>query len=44
MNSGKMCKISKLATVLLLSLAAMNVAVAVNFPLGTHLVKGTLKD
>ena len=44
MNSGKMCKISKLAAVLLLSIAAMNVAVAVNFPLGTHLVKGTLKD
>ena len=44
MNSGNMCKISKLAAVLLLSLAAMNVAVAVNFPLGTHLVKGTLKD
>jgi len=44
MNSGNMCKISKLAAVLLLSLAAMNVAVAVNFPLGTHLVRGTLKD
>ena len=28
----------------LLSLAAMNVAAAVNFPVGTHLVKGTLKD
>ena len=47
MNSGKMCKISKLAAVLLLSLAAMNAAsvfAAVNFPLGTHLIKGTLKD
>ena len=34
---------SKLATLVLLPLAAINVAAA-NFPLGTHLVKGTLKD
>ena len=33
----------KLTGLLLLSLAAMNVAAA-NFPLGTHLIKGTLKD
>ncbi|MBO7683597.1 MAG: hypothetical protein J6T51_02600 [Kiritimatiellae bacterium] len=36
-------KTSKLAVFALLPLAAMNVAAA-NFPLGTHLVKGTLKD
>ena len=36
--------INKLAAMFLLPLAMMNVAVAVNFPLGTHLVKGTLKD
>ena len=29
---------------LLLPIAAINVAAAVNFPVGTHLVKGTLKD
>ncbi|MBQ6010381.1 MAG: hypothetical protein IJL17_17745 [Kiritimatiellae bacterium] len=34
---------TKLAGLLLLPLAAMNVA-AVNFPVGTHLIKGTLKD
>ena len=37
-------RITKLASLLLLSFAAMNVAVAANFPVGTHLVKGTLKD
>ena len=36
-------KTTKLVALVLLPLAAMNVA-AVNFPLGTHLVKGTLKD
>ena len=36
--------INKLAAMFLLSLAAMNVAVAVNVPLGTHLVTGTRKD
>ena len=39
-----MKKTGKLAFVLLLSLAAANAAQAVNFPVGTHLVKGTLKD
>ena len=39
-----MKKTSKLAALLLLPLAAMNVAVAANFPVGTHLIKGTLKD
>ena len=39
-----MNKTVKLAVLLLLPLAAMNVAAAVNFPLGTHLYKGTLKD
>ncbi|MBQ8114243.1 MAG: hypothetical protein IJ146_13665 [Kiritimatiellae bacterium] len=34
---------AKLAGLLLLPLAAMNAA-AVNFPVGTHLIKGTLKD
>ena len=38
-----MNRIKSLA-VLLLPLAAMSVAAAVNFPVGTHLVKGTLKD
>ena len=38
-----MKKSSKLVALLLLSLAAMNAA-AVNFPVGTHLIKGTLKD
>ena len=33
-----------LAASILLSIAAMNAAAAVNFPLGTHLVKGTLRD
>ena len=36
--------INKLAALLLLPLATINVAVAANFPVGTHLVKGTLKD
>ena len=36
--------INKLAAMLLLPLATINVAVAANFPVGTHLVKGTLKD
>ena len=35
---------TKLAAALLLPLAAANVAAAANFPTGTHLVKGTLKD
>ena len=42
-----MSKLDKSAVVLLLMLAAMNAAsvvAAVNFPVGTHLVKGTLKD
>ena len=39
-----MKKTTKLAVIALLTLAAMNVAVAANFPLGTHLIKGTLKD
>ena len=36
--------INKLAAMLLLPLATINVAVAANFPVGTHLCKGTLKD
>ena len=36
--------INKLAAMLLLPLATINVAVAANFPVGTHLIKGTLKD
>jgi hypothetical protein len=39
-----MNKTVKLVVLLLLPLAAVNVAAAVNFPLGTHLYKGTLKD
>ena len=39
-----MSRLDKLAVVLLLSLAAMNAATAANFPIGTHLIKGTLKD
>jgi hypothetical protein len=39
-----MKKTSKLAALLLLPLAAMSATAAVNFPLGTHLVKGTLRD
>jgi len=35
---------TKLAAALLLPLAAANVASAANFPTGTHLIKGTLKD
>ena len=38
-----MNKMKKLAVAILLPIAAMNVAAA-NFPLGTHLFKGTLKD
>ena len=40
---GAFWRMTKLAGLLLLPLAAMNVA-AVNFPVGTHLIKGTLKD
>ena len=36
--------ITNLAAMLLLPLATINVAVAANFPVGTHLIKGTLKD
>ncbi len=42
-----MSKVNKSVAMLLLSLAAMNVMsvfAAANFPLGTHLVKGMLKD
>ena len=39
-----MSRLDKFAVMLLLSLAAMNAATAANFPVGTHLVKGTLKD
>ena len=39
-----MKKAGKLGALLLLSLAASNAAAAVNFPVGTHLIKGTLKD
>jgi hypothetical protein len=41
---GALWRITKLAGLLLLPLAAMNVAAAANFPVGTHLIKGTLKD
>ena len=41
---GALWRITKLAGLLLLSFAAMNVAAAANFPVGTHLIKGTLKD
>ncbi len=34
----------KKTVVLLLTLVAVNIVAAVNFPVGTHLVKGTLKD
>ena len=44
MNRTTMKRINRLAGLCLLSLAAMDVAAAVNFPVGTHLVKGTLKD
>lgn len=47
MNSSKMSKFNKLAALLLLSLVAINASSAVaaaNFPVGTHLYKGTLKD
>ena len=40
---GAFWRMTKLAGLLLLPLAAMNAA-AVNFPVGTHLIKGTLKD
>ena len=39
-----MSRLDKFAVMLLLSLAAMNAATAANFPIGTHLIKGTLKD
>ena len=42
-----MSRLDKLAVVLLLALAAVNatsVFAAANFPVGTHLIKGTLKD
>ena len=39
-----MRKTTKLAALLLLPFAATSAAAAANFPLGTHLVKGTLKD
>ena len=42
-SRGAFWRMTKLAVLLLLPLAAMNAA-AVNFPVGTHLVKGTLKD
>ena len=41
---GALWRLTKSASLLLLSLAAMNVAAAANFPVGTHLIKGTLKD
>ena len=41
---GALWRITKSASLLLLSFAAMNVAAAANFPVGTHLIKGTLKD
>ena len=40
---GAFWRVAKLTGLLLLPLAAMNAA-AVNFPVGTHLIKGTLKD
>ena len=42
-SRGAFWRMTKLAVLLLLPLAAMNAA-AVNFPVGTHLIKGTLKD
>ena len=47
MNRSKMSKISNLAVLLMLPLAAMyapSAEAAANFPVGTHLYKGTLKD
>jgi hypothetical protein len=41
---GALWRLTKSASLLLLSFAAMNAAAAVNFPVGTHLIKGTLKD
>ena len=41
---GALWRLTKSASLLLLSFAAMNVAAAVNFPVGTHLIKGTLTD
>ena len=41
---GALWRLTKSASLLLLSFAAMNVAAAANFPVGTHLIKGTLKD
>ena len=46
-KKSKMGKINKSAVLLLLLLAVSNVssaATSVNFPVGTHLIKGTLKD
>ena len=42
-SRGAFWRMTKLAVLLLLPLAAMNAA-AVNFPVVTHLIKGTLKD
>ena len=39
-----MKRFNKLVALILLPLAAMNVAAAANFPVGTHLIKGALKD
>lgn len=47
MNKEKTGKTSKLTTAFLLAFAAIgaaSVAAGANFPLGTHLIKGTLKD
>ena len=41
---GAPWRMTKLAGLLLLLLAAVNAAAAANFPVGTHLIKGTLKD
>ena len=41
---GALGRITTLAGLLLLPFVAMNVAAAVNFPVGTHLIEGTLKD
>ena len=40
---GAFWRMTKLAGLLLLSLVALDAAAA-NFPVGTHLIKGTLKD
>ena len=44
MNINKRTRIGRLALLFLLSSATINAATAVNFPIGTHLIKGTLKD